>query len=76
MDWLNLYEKHPDLFKKASEYEQFTRKGSKRIFRWNEKYYLEDMIKPENIKKIKEENKNFKNNNKQSATLSLLQSFS
>ena len=76
MDWLNLYEKHPDLFKKASEYEQFTRKGSKRIFRWNEKYYLEDMIKPENMKKIKEDNKNFKNNNKQSATLSLLQSFS
>ena len=76
MDWLNLYEKHPDLFKKASEYEQFTRKGSKRIFRWNEKYYLEDMIKPENMKKIKEDNKNFKNNNKQSSTLSLLQSFS
>ena len=41
-----------DLFKKASEYEKFTRKGSKRIFRWNEKYYLEDMIKPENKQKI------------------------
>ena len=52
IDWLNLYEKHPDLFKKASEYEQFTRKGINRCFRWNEKYYLEDMIKPENMRKI------------------------
>ena len=51
-DWLNLYKNHPDLFKKASDYEKFTRKGSKRIFRWNEKYYLEDMIKPENKQKI------------------------
>lgn len=55
MDWLNLYENHPDLFKKASNYEKFTRKGNTKIFRWNEKYYLEDMIKPENMKKIKEE---------------------
>ena len=70
-DWLNLYEKHPDLFKKASDYEKFTRKGSKRIFRWNEKYYLEDMIKPENMKKIKEDSKR---NKKQPVTLNFLYS--
>ena len=62
MDWLNLYENHPDLFKKASEYEKFTRKGDKRIFRWNEKYYLDEMIIPKNIKKIKETYRNTRKN--------------
>ncbi len=62
MDWLNLYENHPDLFKKASNYEKFTREGNTRIFRWNEKYYLEEMIEPENMKKIKEEYNNRKRN--------------
>ena len=52
IDWLNLYDNHPDLYKKASDYEQFTRKGSKRIFRWNDKYYLKDLIKSENRRKI------------------------
>ena len=75
-DWINLYEKHPDLFKKASEYEKFTRKGDTRIFRWNEKYYLEDMIKPENMKKIKESYKKNKRNKKQPVTLNLFQSLS
>ena len=51
MDWINLYEKHPDLFQKASEYENYTRKGDTRIFRWNENFYLNDMLKPVNIKK-------------------------
>ena len=52
IDWINLYKNHPDLFKKASDYENFTRKGKTRIFRWNEKYYLDEMIKPENMRKI------------------------
>ena len=54
VDWINLYERHPDLFKKASDYEKFTRKGNTRVFRWNEKYYLDEMIKPEIMQKIKE----------------------
>ena len=53
-DWINLYKNHPDLFKKASDFEKFARKGKTKIFRWNEKYYLDEMIKPENIKKINE----------------------
>lgn len=55
-DWLNLYEHHPDLFKKAMEYEidAGTTKREKR-FGWNMDMALKDMIKPENIKKIKEE---------------------
>ena len=47
-----MYDKHPDLFEKASDYERFTRKGNTRIFRWNEKYYLDEMIKPRNREKI------------------------
>ena len=56
-DWLNLYKNHPNLFKKACDYEKFTRKGTKRVFRWNEKFYLEDMIKLENQQKISNEYK-------------------
>ena len=69
IDWINLYENLPDLFEKASNYEKFTRKGNTRIFRWNNKFYLEDMIKPKNIKKIKEEYNNKKRNNLQLNTL-------
>lgn len=69
LDWVNLYEKHPDLFKKASDYEKFTRKGTTKIFRWNEKYYLDEMIKPENIQKIKEEYKKKKKKNIKIKTL-------
>jgi len=69
IDWLSLYKNHPDLFIKASNYEKFTRKGNTRIFRWNEKYYLEDMIKPENMKKILEDIKKLKNKTVQTMSL-------
>ena len=62
IDWINLYERHPDLFKRANEYEKFARKGNTKIFRWNNKYYLEDMIKPENIEKIRENYEKTKKN--------------
>ena len=68
-DWINLYKEHPDLFKKASDYEKFTRKGTKKIFRWNEKYYLEEMIKPENMQKIENE---YKSKNKSSTSCNFL----
>lgn len=53
-DWLNLYENHPDLFFMAMKYEKFNKDGSK-LYGWNMDMRLEDMIKPENIKKIRED---------------------
>jgi len=46
IEWVWLYEQHPDLFKEAMEYE-------KDGYSWNEKERLEDLIKPERIKQIK-----------------------
>ena len=57
-DWLNLYEHHPKLFKKAMEYEIDigTTKREKR-FGWNMDMALKDMIKPINMKKIRDKGK-------------------
>ena len=55
MDWLKLYENHPDLYQKAMKYEYndcAEIKSGRMGF--NMEYSLKDMIKPENIKKIKE----------------------
>lgn len=53
-DWLNLYENHPDLYHKAMEYEynDCTKIKNGRMG-FNMKYALKDMIKPENIEKIR-----------------------
>ena len=55
LEWINLYERHPELYKKAMNYEF---KNCKKIkngsFGWRSDITLEEMIKPENIKKIKE----------------------
>lgn len=48
IEWVWLYEQHPDLFKKAMVYEQ----GG---FNWMDDEKLEDLIQPERIKQIKEE---------------------
>ncbi len=68
MDWLRLYENHPDLYKRAMEYEYNDCKEIKSgRMGFNMDYSLRDMIKPENIKIIKEnyqksqENKHNKN---------------
>jgi len=52
-DWLNLYENHPDLYYKAMSYEKYNEDGSK-LYGWNMEYTLKDMIKPENMIKIRE----------------------
>ena len=55
LEWINLYEKHPDLYKKAMDYEFKDCKEIKNgSFGWRSDITLEEMIKPENIKKIKE----------------------
>lgn len=48
IEWVWLYEQHPELYKKAMEYE-------KDGFTWAQGESLEDIIKPERIEQIKEE---------------------
>ncbi|MGV3530570.1 MAG: hypothetical protein ACO1OO_16835 [Flavisolibacter sp.] len=48
IEWVWLYEQHPDLFYKAMEYE-------KDGYTWGEKESLADLIKPERIAQIKKE---------------------
>lgn len=48
IEWVWLYEQHPDLFKKAMEYE-------KDGYTWAQNESLEELIKPERIKQVKEE---------------------
>jgi 3'-phosphoadenosine 5'-phosphosulfate sulfotransferase (PAPS reductase)/FAD synthetase len=48
IEWVWLYERHPELFQKALEYE-------KDGYNWNQKESLSELIKPERIKQIKED---------------------
>lgn len=58
-DWLNLYENHKDLFFKAMEYEKKVENTERKSrFGWNCDMALEDMIKPENMQKIRNDYKN------------------
>ncbi|MCD8296072.1 MAG: phosphoadenosine phosphosulfate reductase, partial [Prevotella sp.] len=46
IEWIWLYEQHPDLFEKAMEFE----KGG---YTWNQSESLAELIKPERIRQIK-----------------------
>lgn len=46
IEWIWLYEQHPDLFQKAQEYE-------KSGYTWNQGETLDDLIKPERMRQIK-----------------------
>lgn len=46
IEWIWLYEQHPDLYKKAMDFE----KGG---YTWNQNESLADLIKPERIRQIK-----------------------
>lgn len=48
IEWVWLYEQHPDLFAKAVQYE-------KEGYSWNENETLEELIKPERIARIKQD---------------------
>lgn len=48
IEWIWLYEQHPELYKKAMEYE-------KDGYTWGQHESLEDLIKPERMAQIKEE---------------------
>ena len=54
-NWINLYKNHPDLFFKAKSYEDERNKNPNfENIGWNLDITLEEMIKPENMKKILE----------------------
>jgi hypothetical protein len=48
IEWIWLYEQHPDLFEKAKEYE-------KDGYTWNEGETLDDLTQPERMRQVKEE---------------------
>lgn len=76
MDWLKLYENHPNLYKKAMEYEYndcAEIKSGRMGF--NMEYSLKDMIKPENIKKIKDKYLKMHKSEKEIIQTTLLSSF-
>ena len=59
IEWIWLYEQHPDLFKQAQHYEKVD-EG----FTWNQNESLEELIKPERIRAIKREHLNRANREK------------
>jgi len=50
IEWVWLYEQHPDLFEKAKTYE-----NEEEGFTWNQYETLEDLVKPRRMEQIKEE---------------------
>lgn len=50
IEWVWLYEQHPDLFKKAMDYE-----NEKEGFTWNQNESLHELIQPERLQTIKRE---------------------
>ena len=69
IEWIWLYEQHPDLYKKAMEFE-------KDGYTWNQNESLADLIKPERIRQIKldiiKRQKESKANNKGSTLVDIL----
>lgn len=53
VEWVRLYENHPDQFEEAASYEKFNDELGK-SFTWIERMSLKELCKPENIKAIKE----------------------
>lgn len=53
IEWVWLYEQHPDLYKQAMEYE-----NEKEGFTWNQNESLKDLIHPNRIEQIKMEHLN------------------
>lgn len=67
IEWIWLYEQHPDLFKMAMEYE-----NEKEGFTWNQNETLEDLVKPERLNQIKKDHLNRKDGQKSQGSPFLL----
>jgi len=65
IEWIWLYEQHPDLFEKAVTYE-------KKGYTWMQDETLMDLVKPERMKKIKDDHINKSNKNNKSKSPYLL----
>ncbi len=59
IEWVWLYEQHPDLYKQAMEYE-----NEKEGFTWNQYESLQDLINPRRMEQIKAEHLNRMNKEK------------
>jgi len=59
IEWVWLYEQHPDLYKQAMEYE-----NEKEGFTWNQNESLQDLINPRRMEQIKGEHLNRMNKEK------------
>ena len=66
IEWVGLLERHPDLFKKAMEYEKTDSITGER-YTWVEKESLEELARPERVAAIKANYEKLKNNQQKSA---------
>lgn len=53
IEWVRLFEKHPDLFALAEKYETDSTEKGGRSFQWNDELRLSEMRQPENMEAIK-----------------------
>jgi 3'-phosphoadenosine 5'-phosphosulfate sulfotransferase (PAPS reductase)/FAD synthetase len=60
IEWVRLYEKHPDLFALAEEYENKSQEFKGSYFKWNDEMPLREMRQPNNIEKIKQRYADFR----------------
>jgi len=67
IEWIWLFEQHPDLFEQAMEYED-----EKEGFTWNQNESLQDLIHPSRIEGIKEEHLNRMNRKKSESSKYLI----
>lgn len=67
IEWIWLYEQHPDLFKQAMEYE-----NEKEGFTWNQNESLEDLINPIRMEGIKADHLNRLNKEKSKSSKFLI----
>ena len=54
VEWIGLYENHPDLFQKAAQFEKENLDTGDR-YTWSDGESLKELIKPDRIKRVKEE---------------------
>lgn len=73
IEWVGLYEKHPNLFQKAIEYEEQGSKIRGKDFTWCQDVSLRELIKPENIQKIKSSYENKLKNSSKTTLLDMIE---
>jgi len=54
IEWVRLFENHPELFQLAEEYEDKSNEIKGGHFQWNDDYRLRDLRQPENVHRIRD----------------------